>query len=63
MSDSTDLLGNAMTEAEQKLLSAYRTLESLQDEDLSPSARANVAEALSALWQVVNNLALLDDRP
>lgn len=63
MSDSSDLLGNAMTDAEQKLVSAYRMLESLQDEELSPSARANVAEAIAALWQAVNNLALIDDRP
>jgi len=61
--DSNDLLGNPMTDAEQKLVSAYRTLESLQEEELPPNARANVAEALAALWQAVNNLALIDDRP
>lgn len=63
MSDPTDVLGNAMTEAEQKLLGAYRVLESLRGEDLAPCARANVAEALAALWQAVNDLALIDDRP
>ena len=68
MSESTkpvalDLSGNPLTEAEQKLLAAYRTLEGLLGEDLAPSARAAVAEALSSLWQALNNLALTDDRP
>ena len=63
MSDSIDLLGNELTDAEQKLMASYRALEELQQEDLSPTARANVAEALSSLWQAVNNLALTDDRP
>ena len=63
MSDSLDLTGTEMTASEQKLMAAYRTLEGLLDEELSPTARAGVAEALSSLWQVVNNLALTDDRP
>ena len=63
MSDSKDLVGAELTDAEKQLMSAYRTLEALQESDLSPTARANVAEALSSLWQAVNNLALTDDRP
>jgi len=50
MSDGTDILGAPLTDAEQKLLSAYRTLEALLQEDLSPTARAGVAEALASLW-------------
>ena len=63
MSEPSDLLGTPLTEAEQSLLAAYRTLEALRGEDLPPSARANVEEALSALWQAINALALTDDRP
>lgn len=58
-----DLSGNPLTGSEQKLMSAYRTLEALLEEELSPSARASVAEALASLWQAVNNLALSDERP
>jgi hypothetical protein len=63
VSDAKDLVGSPLTGAEQKLLSAYRTLEALLEEDLAPSARAAVAEALASLWQALNNLALSDDRP
>jgi hypothetical protein len=63
VSDATDLVGATMTPAEQKLMSAYRTLEALLEEDLSPCARAGVAEALASLWQAVNDLALTDERP
>jgi hypothetical protein len=63
VSDATDIAGKAMTESEQKLMDAYRTLERLLELDLSPTARAGVAEAQASLWQVVNNLALTDDRP
>lgn len=63
MSESTDILGTPLTDAEQKLMAAYRTLEALAQEELAPTARANVAEALAALWQVVNNLGLTLDRP
>lgn len=63
MSDATDLVGEALTDTEQKLMAAYRTLEGLLETDLSPCARAGVAEALSSLWQAVNDLALTDDRP
>lgn len=58
-----DLLGNDLTTAEQRVLEAYQTLQGLLDEDLAPMAEANVREAISALWQVVNNLALSDERP
>ena len=64
MSDAgKDLLGNPLTGAEARLLSAYDTLKALLEEDLAPSARANVAEAVASLWQALNGLALTDDRP
>ena len=63
MTDANDILGNALTDSEQKLLAAYRTLEGLLAEDLAPTAAAGVREATAALWQVVNNLGLTDDRP
>ncbi len=64
MSENTDILGTPLTEAEQSLMAAYRTLEALAaEEDLAPTAKANVAEALASLWQVVNNLGLTSDRP
>ena len=31
--------------------------------DLSPCAAANFREAAAALWQIVNDLALVEDRP
>jgi len=58
-----DLLGRPMTATEQRLLSAYEGLKALLREDLPPSAAANVREAVAALWQVVNDLALASDRP
>lgn len=58
-----DILGQPLTEAESRLLAAYEQLEALLAEDLAPTARANVAEAVSSLWQAVNNLGLTDDRP
>jgi hypothetical protein len=63
MSENTDILGTPLTDAEQRLMAAYRTLEALATEDLSPTANANIAEALASLWQVVNNLGLTSDRP
>ena len=64
MSEANDILGSPMTDAEQKILAAYRTLEALQGEDdLSPTMAAGIAEATACLWQVVNNLGLTDDRP
>ena len=58
-----DLLGHALTEDEKKLMGAYETLKTLRDEASAPMAKANLAEVVAALWQVVNNLALTDDRP
>ncbi|MHC5011418.1 MAG: hypothetical protein ACYTG6_10770 [Planctomycetota bacterium] len=60
---ASDVMGNEMTAAEERLLAAYEQLKALLEEDLSPSANANVREAVAALWQAVNNLALTDDRP
>ncbi len=60
---TTDVLGTPLTDVESKLLSAYAALEALLEEELPPSARANVAEALATLWQAVNSLALTDARP
>jgi len=63
MSEATDLLGRPLEALEARLLEAYGSLEALLSEDLPPTAHANVAEAVAALWQVVNNLALTDARP
>jgi hypothetical protein len=60
----TDTLGTPLTEAEQALMVAYRGLRALVDrKDLAPSALYNAKEALASLWQAVNNLALIDERP
>ena len=58
-----DLLGREMSAEEQRLLDAYHRLEALLDDDLPPTAQAAVREAVAALWQAVNNLALTDERP
>lgn len=58
-----DLLGRPLTVVEQRLLAAYEGLKALQNEELPPCAAANVKEALAALWQVVHELALNEDRP
>jgi hypothetical protein len=43
----------------ERVLLVYRELKSLlADDALPPGARANAQQALSAMWQVVNNLAL-----
>jgi hypothetical protein len=61
---ATDLLGNPLTDGERRLLAIYEQLVALREEDdLAPAVRANVAEALAALWQAVNDLALTHDRP
>ena len=60
----TDVLGTPLTAGERRLLAAYGQLKALlEDEGLAPAVRANVAEAVAALWQAVNDLALTDDRP
>lgn len=58
-----DLLGRPLTSTEQRLLAAYEGLKGLLKEDLPPCAAANVKEAAAALWQVMNDLALVSDRP
>ena len=62
MSD-TDILGNPTTDAERAMLAAYDGLKGLLEHDLSPAAEAAVREAITSLWQAVNNLCLTDDRP
>jgi hypothetical protein len=63
MSAQKDLLGRDLTAAEARLLEAYRSVLALLELDLPPCAVANVQEAAAALWQVVNDLALSDERP
>lgn len=47
------------TELEDQVLRVYRGLKALLErDDLSPAVRANAEQALSAMWQVVNNLGL-----
>ena len=63
-----DLLGRDLTAAETRLFEAYLKTKSLLDEDtiddgLAPCVRANVAEAVAALWQALHDLALTDERP
>lgn len=58
-----DVLGREMTVEEIALLEAYRQLLGLLERDLPPCAAAGVKEAVASLWQVVNDLALTDDRP
>jgi hypothetical protein len=61
---ANDLLGRPMTDEEQRLLAAYRELGAIAALGSLPAcARANVLEALAALWQAVNDLALTDERP
>jgi hypothetical protein len=55
---SVDLLGNPLTEPEQRLLSAYEGLKRLCEDDLPPVAAANVRAALALIHQAVNGLAL-----
>ncbi len=58
-----DVLGHDMTDTEERLLDAYERLKALLERDLEPIAEAAVKEAVASLWQVVNGLALTDDRP
>ena len=59
-----DLLGNEMTETEVGLLEAQDHLKALlARDDLTPAVEANLKEALAALWQAINDLALTDERP
>lgn len=54
-----DLLGKTMTKQEEELLKVYEALKKLaSQEDLPPCAQRNVRRALSAMWQVTNDLDL-----
>ncbi len=53
-----DLLGNELTDSEQRLLNVYEELKALCAEDLPPIAHANVRAALALLHNVVNGMAL-----
>jgi hypothetical protein len=58
-SPSTDLLGRQLTPAETELLELYQRLKDLLGrDDLAPCARAAARNALAALWNGVNDLAL-----
>jgi hypothetical protein len=55
----TDLLGNALTEQEQELLSIYAALKTLAArDDLPPAVARNVRRALASMWQATNDLDL-----
>lgn len=55
----TDILGNPLTRQEQELLAVYQALKDLAaQDDLPPCAARNVRKALSAMWQVTNDLDL-----
>jgi len=58
---ATDLLGNALTPQEQRLLDLYTGLKELAADDLPPTAAANVRHALAQLAQAVNSLALVHE--
>lgn len=56
---TTDLLGKPLSEQESALLSVYKELRKLAaQDDLPPSAARNVKQALAAMWQATNDLAL-----
>jgi len=57
-----DVLGNPLEPHEARLLEVWEALKALLDEDLPPSARAAVEEAVASLWQAVNDLVLTDER-
>ena len=58
-----DLLGREIGPVEAQVLEVYRSALALLKESLAPSADANLREAAAALWQIVNDLALSDERP
>lgn len=63
MSRETDLLGNPLSYLEQAVLDVHRRLQDLAVmEDAPPCVIANARHALSATWQMVNDLDL-DYRP
>jgi hypothetical protein len=53
-----DLLGNELTDSEQRLLTVYEQLKALCAEDLPPIAHANIRAALALMHNVVNGMAL-----
>jgi hypothetical protein len=53
-----DLLGDELTESEQRLVDVYEDLKRLCEDDLPPVAAANVRAALALVHQAVNGLAL-----
>jgi hypothetical protein len=54
-----DLLGKSLTTHERELLDVYEALKKLAaEDDLPPCAARNVRRALSAMWQVTNDLDL-----
>ena len=55
---SQDLLGNEMTETEERLLAVYEEMKALCEQDLPPVAASNVRAALALMHNVVNGLAL-----
>jgi hypothetical protein len=55
---SVDLLGNELTDPEQRLLGVYEDLKALCGDDLPPVAAANVRAALALVHQAVNGLML-----
>ena len=56
---ATDILGKPLTDQERELLGVYQSLKSLAaQDDLPPCAARNVRKALSAMWQVTNDLDL-----
>jgi hypothetical protein len=56
---ATDLLGRPLTPVEVELLDLYNRLKDLlRRDDLEPCARAAARNALAALWNGVNDLAL-----
>lgn len=56
---ATDLLGQDLKDYEQELMAAYEALKKLAARtDMPPCADRNVRRALSAMWQVTNDLDL-----
>ena len=55
---SQDLLGNELTEDEQRLLAVYEEMKALCGRDLPPVAASNLRAALALMHNVVNGLAL-----
>ena len=55
---TTDLLGQALTADEQRLLDVYFELKALCEADLPPGAAANVRAALALMHNAVNGMVL-----